>query len=495
MIQLRAAEKRFGETVALHPTDLCFTSGQVTVLIGPSGCGKSTLLRLIAGLEEPTSGFVEFDGRRVGKASVLALRRRMGYVIQEGGLFPHLTAGDNVLLMARHLKRPAIESRARLDWLCELTCLRADSLRRYPLELSGGERQRVSLMRALMLDPEVLLLDEPLGALDPIMRLALENDLKGIFARLKKTVVMVTHDVAEAAFLADAIVVLRRAGSCRRGPSRSAGAANARLCQCVPVRAAQGGGDMSRAGWRGLLVGAAVVCSFSQAAAEPLRIGSKRFTESYVLGRSPSASWSSPGCRRSTARAWAAPSSCGARSRQAPSISTRTTQARCGGDPEVGPHDRRRDARGAGARGVGVTGPLGFNNRYALVMRRSRAAALGLERISDLARHPELRVGLTHEFLERRDGWKPLAAHYGLTIADVRGIEHAVAYAALASDAIDLMDAYSTDARLARTISPCSRTIAPSSRATMRSSSTGWASIRERSRPFAAWRTRSTRRA
>ena len=207
---------------------------------------------------------------------------------------------------------------------------------------------------------------------------------------------------------------------------------------------------MSRIGWRCVLVCAAVVCAFSQAAAEPLRIGSKRFTESYVLGEIARRKLELAGFQAEhrqgmggTIIVW------GALEAGAIDLYPDYTGTVAEEILKTGRMTAEEMRAALAARGVGVTGPLGFNNTYALVMRRSRAAELGLERISDLARHPELRVGLTHEFLERRDGWKPLAAHYGLTMADVRGIEHAVAYAALASGAIDLMDAYSTDARLA----------------------------------------------
>ena len=134
--------------------------------------------------------------------------RRVGYVIQEGGLFPHLTARANVLLMSRHLGRPAPEMEARLEELSALSQFPRAALDRYPTELSGGQRQRVSLMRALMLAPQVLLLDEPLGALDPLVRSALQRDLKEIFSRLKQTAILVTHDMGEAAYLADEIVLM-----------------------------------------------------------------------------------------------------------------------------------------------------------------------------------------------------------------------------------------------------------------------------------------------
>ena len=208
LVQLYGVSKTFGAAAALHPVDISFERGKTTVLIGPSGCGKSTLLRLIIGLLEPNEGAIQFDGVQITGTNIAKLRRRIGYVIQEGGLFPHLTARKNVLLMAAHLKRPAAEMNQRVAELCSLTRFPPVALDRYPIELSGGQRQRISLMRALALSPELLLLDEPLGALDPLVRAALQKDLKEIFARLKQTAILVTHDLAEAAYLGDEIVLM-----------------------------------------------------------------------------------------------------------------------------------------------------------------------------------------------------------------------------------------------------------------------------------------------
>ena len=209
MIRLECVSKTFGDLVALQSTTLLIESGKTTVLIGPSGCGKSTVLRLIAGLIEPATGHVEVASQLVSSSTILSLRRRMGYVIQDGGLFPHMTADQNITLMARHLKSPVREIEERLKMLCELTHFPKDGLDRFPVELSGGQRQRVSLMRALMLDPDVLLLDEPLAALDPMVRSTLQHDLKYIFQRLGKTVILVTHDMAEAGYLGDAIILMQ----------------------------------------------------------------------------------------------------------------------------------------------------------------------------------------------------------------------------------------------------------------------------------------------
>jgi osmoprotectant transport system ATP-binding protein len=217
LIELVGVSKSFGGTAALHPTDLAFPPGLTTALIGPSGCGKSTLLRLIIALLKPDTGKVTFDNLEVTETSAQQVRRRVGYVIQEGGLFPHLTARANVLLLSRHLGRPAAKMEERLEQLCALSRFPRNGLDRYPAELSGGQRQRVSLMRALMLSPEVLLLDEPLGALDPLVRSSLQNDLKEIFARLKQTAVLVTHDMGEAAYLANEIVLMNEGRIVQRG--------------------------------------------------------------------------------------------------------------------------------------------------------------------------------------------------------------------------------------------------------------------------------------
>lgn len=178
-------------------------------MLGQSGCGKSTILRLIMGLIPPDDGTITVNGQTLAPGNIAAARHGMGYVIQDGGLFPHLTAAENVTLLAQHLKWPAERIQKRLTELTELVRFPKDGLSRFPLQLSGGQRQRVGLMRALMLDPRVLLMDEPLGALDPLIRARLQEDLKAIFDRLKKTVLFVTHDMGEAGYLGDRISVMR----------------------------------------------------------------------------------------------------------------------------------------------------------------------------------------------------------------------------------------------------------------------------------------------
>ena len=209
MLQLVGVSKSYHGALALHPTDLTVPAGQTTVLIGPSGCGKSTLLRLMAGLLVPDTGAVTFDGVPVTPDNARQLRQRIGFVVQDGGLFPHLTARGNVTLMARHLGWDRERIDKRLAELAALTRFPSDRLGHYPVQLSGGQRQRVSLMRALMLGPGLLLLDEPLGALDPLIRSDLQADLKQIFQALQTTVVLVTHDLGEAGFLGDRLVLLQ----------------------------------------------------------------------------------------------------------------------------------------------------------------------------------------------------------------------------------------------------------------------------------------------
>jgi osmoprotectant transport system ATP-binding protein len=217
MIELKNVSKSFGALQVLQPTSLDVTPGRCTVLIGPSGCGKSTLLRLMIGLIEPDSGEILFDGQQLTPQNILECRRKMGYVIQDGGLFPHLSARDNTSLLAVHLGWSRAEANKKVDELADLTRLPKIALDKYPAQLSGGQRQRVGIMRALMLDPNVVLLDEPMGALDPLVRFDLQEDLRNIFKSLHKTVVLVTHDMGEAGFFGDDVILLGSGRIVQRG--------------------------------------------------------------------------------------------------------------------------------------------------------------------------------------------------------------------------------------------------------------------------------------
>lgn len=218
MLALRDAVKSYGQRRVLDGVTLEVARGARVALIGPSGCGKSTALRLFTGLIRPDAGAVEVDGATLTARTLAAARRRLGYVIQDGGLFPHLTARDNVGLGAHHHGWAGPRIAERIAELATLVRLPIEMLARYPVQLSGGQRQRVALMRALMMDPEVLLLDEPLGALDPMVRAELQDDLRALFTTLAKTVLVVTHDLAEAAHLADTAVLLRDGRVVQRGP-------------------------------------------------------------------------------------------------------------------------------------------------------------------------------------------------------------------------------------------------------------------------------------
>jgi osmoprotectant transport system ATP-binding protein len=206
--------KRYPGAEAPAVNDLSFTvpAGEICVLVGPSGCGKTTTMKMVNRLIEPTSGRITIDGQDVTELPAVELRRRIGYVIQQVGLFPHLTVGENVAVVPRLLRWPGEQQRARVEELLELVGLPLDFRSRYPNELSGGERQRVGVARALAADPPVMLMDEPFGAVDPIRRERLQNEFLRLQRQVRKTIIFVTHDVDEAIKMADRIAILRRGG-------------------------------------------------------------------------------------------------------------------------------------------------------------------------------------------------------------------------------------------------------------------------------------------
>jgi osmoprotectant transport system ATP-binding protein len=217
MIALRDVTKTFGTRAAVDHVSLVVERGTTEVLLGSSGSGKSTILRLILGLLRPDGGDITVDGVRVTAETRDDVRRRIGYVVQEGALYPHLTAERNVTLPARAEGWDDARTAGRLGVLAEVVGLERRLLAHDPAQLSAGQRQRVGMMRALMLDPPVLLLDEPLGALDPISRAELQVQLARIVRGLEKTVLLVTHDVREAFVLGSTITLLNQGRVVQRG--------------------------------------------------------------------------------------------------------------------------------------------------------------------------------------------------------------------------------------------------------------------------------------
>ncbi|SDL74505.1 osmoprotectant transport system ATP-binding protein [Franzmannia pantelleriensis] len=209
LIELDAVTKRFGDATAVDAISLAIPRGELCVLVGTSGCGKSTTLRMINRLIEHSSGQIRIDGQQIRDVDEQRLRRRIGYAIQSTGLFPHWTVARNIGLVPRLLRWPAARIAARVSELLALLGLDEDEFAgKYPHQLSGGQAQRVGVARALAADPEILLMDEPFGALDPITRESLQDELLRLQARLHKTIVFVTHDMDEALKLADRLVVM-----------------------------------------------------------------------------------------------------------------------------------------------------------------------------------------------------------------------------------------------------------------------------------------------
>jgi osmoprotectant transport system ATP-binding protein len=215
VVELEGVTKRFpgSETPAVHDLSLRIPAGEICVLVGPSGCGKTTTMKMINRLVEPTSGRITIGGEEIGSMPAVELRRRIGYVIQQVGLFPHLTVAANVAVVPKLLRWKQARVTERVEELLELVGLEPAVYRdRYPAGLSGGERQRVGVARAMAADPSVMLMDEPFGAVDPIRRDRLQNEFLRLQSRLRKTVVFVTHDVDEAIKMADRIAILQRGG-------------------------------------------------------------------------------------------------------------------------------------------------------------------------------------------------------------------------------------------------------------------------------------------
>jgi len=284
LITFENVTKRYpGGTVAVDSLDLEVPAGKIMVLVGPSGCGKTTSLRMINRLVEPTSGHILLDGKDVQTVNPPELRRGIGYVIQQTGLFPHRTIEDNIATVPLLSGWGRAKARARSRELMDLVGLDQAFARRYPYQLSGGQQQRVGVARALAADPPVLLMDEPFSAVDPIVRAALQDELIRLQGELHKTVVLVTHDVEEAIKVGDLVAVFRPGGHLAQvdAPERLLGAPTDDYVRQF-VGFDRGIRRLSFFGTTGIALGLEAVASQDQTVAEAVR-AAKNTGEQWVL--------------------------------------------------------------------------------------------------------------------------------------------------------------------------------------------------------------------
>ena len=452
MISYQDVSHAYDHATALDHVSLEIAAGETVALIGPSGCGKSTLLKLAVGLLTPGGGRVLVGGRELQASNVLSIRRRLGYVIQSGGLFPHSERRRQHNARRAPLRRDSTWTAARLKELADLVRLPAEMLRRHPGDLSGGQRQRVSLMRALMLDPDVLLLDEPLGALDPMVRYALQEDLRALFERLRKSVLLVTHDLAEAAFFAERLVLMRDGRIAQQGGYRdlvrfAGGGVRARVRQGAATLRCVGAAARRTPrcwGWlRCRLRMSGPTQSSSAPKSSPSRSSSRK---------SPHSCSSTPAMRANIDASSGARESCGARCTRGdidcyPEYSG-TLRAEI--FPGASIAGRRATGCGVGGRRrMGV--PAARVQQYVCAGHAPRAgsatriaADIAARCASGTAHRLQQRVHAARGWLARR------ARAVQLPHRDVRGLAHDLAYRGVADGAIDVTDLYSTDAEIAQ---------------------------------------------
>jgi osmoprotectant transport system ATP-binding protein len=218
MIELSNVYKSYGNHKVIKNLTISFPPNQISVLIGPSGCGKTTTLEIINGLLKSDSGEIIIDDKKLIDTDLINLRRQIGYVIQEVGLFPHYNIYENIALVPRLLKWDNKRIQSRIEELLDLVNLSSDQLQKYPAQLSGGQQKRVGVARALAADPKYLLMDEPFGALDPINRSRLQDEFQRIQEKLHKTIVFVTHDMDEALKLGNQIAIMKSGELIQFGP-------------------------------------------------------------------------------------------------------------------------------------------------------------------------------------------------------------------------------------------------------------------------------------